>query len=212
MGAIDGDFELQWRNVTDAGTFANLTATGEVKWTTGTDLINDNAVVDSERGGSQNCSGMGVDGSDEGVERSGANAIDLVDIPVGIVLDHQWAVSFVDGDPGDEYEFRIVETGTSNSYGTFAGTVTIVAAVDIIGVTKDKDGVTLGSVFVAVFEKVEGGGPPHDYIFRGKTTSDPSTGAYTIADLAGGAEHFIYMIKEDTPHVMDATDDVLTGV
>jgi hypothetical protein len=34
MNSIDGDFQLQWRNVTDAGSFADLTATGEVKWAT----------------------------------------------------------------------------------------------------------------------------------------------------------------------------------
>ncbi len=39
-------------------------------------------------------------------------------------------------------------------------------------VLKNSGGSTLGSCFVAASEKTEGGGPPHDFVFRGKTSDD----------------------------------------
>jgi hypothetical protein len=212
MNSIDGDFQLQWRNVTDAGSFADLTATGEVKWATDTDLVNDNAVVSDERGGVENCTGMGVSHLD-GYEIEGASAKDLIGITSDSVFDMQFAVDMSGGDLGDEYEFRVVETGTSNSYGTYAGTVKIVENTgDIVGVTKDNGGSALASCKYAVF-KVTDEGPPEVYEYKGNGTSDGS-GNYSFTVYWDGStpNYMVYAEKDDTPNVMDATDNVVQPV
>jgi hypothetical protein len=69
MNSIDGDFELRWRNLTDAGSMAVVVSgSGEIRLGTGTDLINGNAVISVERLGVEDCTGMGVDHLD-GTER-----------------------------------------------------------------------------------------------------------------------------------------------
>jgi hypothetical protein len=209
MTATDGDFQLQWRNITDTGSWTVLTGSGEVAWASDTDLVNDNAVVVAEELGVDGCSGVVVAHVD-GVEREGANAITLTDVASDQHLDLHWALSFDGADGGDQYEFRCVETGTSNSYGTMANKITVGAVGNIAGVTKDKSGGVLVSCYVAVFEKVEGGGPPHNYVFKQSTTSDGATGAYNFSNLLINKEYFVYAVKEDSPHVFDATDDVLT--
>jgi len=211
MNTISGDFEVQFRNLTDAGSFAIMTGATEIAWSSSTDLINGNAVIAAEELGQTNCSGKGPSRID-GVERSGANAIAQSSIASKDSFDLQWAIDFSGATVDKEYEFRIVETGTSNVYATLAGTVITVTVGDLTGITKDNDGVALGSCFVALFKKTEGGGPPHDYVFVSSQTSNASTGAYTFSNQPIAREYFVYSIKEDTPHVFDATDDVLTPV
>jgi len=216
MNLIAGDFQVRWRNVTDAGSMAVLAATGEMNWAADTALVNGDGVPNAEQWHPGNCSGMGVDGVlNDGLMREGANAIDLVDISDGEVHENWWAISTDDALNGKTYSFEIVETGQTSPYTNAAplsATVAMVTGGDIDGITKDNTGSILGSCFVALFQKVEGGGPPHDYIFVASTTSHASTGAYNFPLLSVNEEFFVYFIKEDSPHVFDATDDVITPV
>jgi hypothetical protein len=89
-------------------------------------------------------------------------------------------------------------------YGDFRPSYTI------SGVTKDKNGSILGSCEVALF-KADTATPP-SYEFKAKTTSDAVTGAYSFNVYDQDAQYMVYSIKDDTPHVFDATDNVLQGV
>lgn len=207
MDTISGDFELQFRNLTDAGAWTVMGAATEVAWGTGTDLVNGNAIVAAEELGVNNCSGKGPSHLD-GVEREGANSVTMSSIASKVFFDLHWAIDLSGATDAKEYEFRVVETGTSNVYATLAGTVVAGATGTISGVSKDKDGNDLGSCFVTVHQKVEGGGPPHLYDCKQATTSHATTGAYSFSDLLKSKEFFVYFTKENAPHVMDATDDV----
>ncbi len=75
------------------------------------------------------------------------------------------------------------------------------------GITKDKDGVALGSCEVALFREV--GGTPPDYQFVESVTSNASTGAYSFTVHEDPSQFMVVSIKDDTPHVFDVTDNVL---
>lgn len=77
------------------------------------------------------------------------------------------------------------------------------------GITKDNAGDVLGSCYVALFQNL--GGTPPTYQFMASTTSDSSTGAYIFTGQ-GNFNAMVYSIKLDSPHVFDATDNVITGV
>jgi len=210
MNAITADFQLQWMDVTDAGSWTVLSGSGEIVEGSGTDLVNGNAVVDAERLGQDNCSGMGVTHID-GVEREGDNAITMTSVGSKLSFDLQWAIDLSGADADHEYAFRVVEEGTSTVQGVCVS-VAVVGVGTLAGITKDVNGDVAVSMFVALFEKIEGTGPPHEYRWRGSQTSDGVTGAYSFPNAIEGRQHFVYGIKEDTPHIFDVTDDVLEGV
>lgn len=85
-----------------------------------------------------------------------------------------------------------------------------VATIALSGVTKDKDGAALGSCAVALFRRT--GTFPYSYEFVEALTSNVTTGAYTFNYEDDGANYMVYSMKEDTPHVFDAGDNVLQGV
>lgn len=211
MDTISGDFELQFRNLTDLGDWTVMGAATEVKQGTSTDLVNGNAVVEAEELGQNNCSGKTPSHLD-GVEREGANAVTMSSIADEQNFDIHWAIDLSDATNAKEYEFRVVETGTSNVYATLAGTVIAGDTGAISGISKDKSGAILVSCFTIIVQKIEGSGPPHDFIQKGKTTSNATTGAYSFPDLLKSQQHRVDFIKEDTPHVFDCTDDNLVPV
>lgn len=113
---------------------------------------------------------------------------------------------------GNGYVYvRYASDGTAKSKTGEVQADLIVTLDTLAGITKDNAGDVLVSCYVACFQKVEGGGPPHEYVWVASTTSHGTTGAYSFS-VAPSGEFFVYAIKEDTPHVFDVTDDVLTGV
>jgi hypothetical protein len=215
MNLIDGDFQLQWRNLSDGGSWTVLAASGEVKWATDTDLINASAVVAGEDAGAGNCGGMS-EGRMDGWEVEGVSNIDLIDITPDYWFDVQFAVDMSGADPGDEYEFRVVETGTSNvqSDDPCAATVKIAEfGGAIAGITKDKNGSVLVDCKVALF-LVTDEGPPEEYEFIESQISDGVTGAYSFTIYWDGSppNFMVYAMKDDSPHVFDATDNVMQPV
>lgn len=102
---------------------------------------------------------------------------------------------------------------SSNLYPYFGGrqkAFTIAPAITaytITGITKDNAGSVLGSMVLSLF-KSKGSGA---FEYVSTTTSDAGTGAYTFTVNNDNAANFmVYGIKEDSPHVFDATDFVLT--
>ncbi len=114
------------------------------------------------------------------------------------------------GDLGGKCAVRWASNdGAKSKLGEVQADVTY-TMLDIDGITKDKDGVALPSCEVADFT-VLSEGPPTTYVFAESLTSHGTTGAYQI-NTFGGVKHMIYAVKDNTPHVFDATDNVLVGV
>jgi len=210
MNAIDGDFSLDWKNVSDAGSFAALSGSGELVLGTVSDLVNGNAVVEAEANGSENCSGMGVTRMD-GVERENANSVSMSAVASKRVFDLHWAVdlSGADGANGDEYQFRVSENG-SNSYKEFSAYITVVTAGKIDGITKNKDrSAAVGGVTVSAYRSDEAGSDPKPIgSLVSQVVSHASTGVYSLTGLISGAKYFLHAYKDDTADVSDGTGEV----
>ena len=96
----DSDCKLQWRR--SGGTFADVTATTEVCWGTGTVLVNDAVLLES------NTAGCFVDW-DDGKENEGDNLCYLLNIKNGDYGEVQWALGFGSGAlNSQEYEIQFV--------------------------------------------------------------------------------------------------------
>lgn len=77
---------------------------------------------------------------------------------------------------------------------------------EITGITKDNDGVALGSC--ECFLLKDNGDDTLSFIAH--TTSHSSTGAYTFGGLEDNdAQYTVYSYKDETPHVFDVTSRVL---
>lgn len=113
------------------------------------------------------------------------------------------------GDLGLKCAVRLASNdGAKSKIGEVNADVTY-TTLALAGVTKDKDGVALGSCEVALFQVVSQG-PPSTYSYIEPQTSNAVTGAYSFT-VFGGIEFMVYSIKDDTPHVFDASDNVLEG-
>lgn len=125
--------------------------------------------------------------------------------------DRTVTASFISDVGTTDFTFRVFENGSAAKIKTAELSVqATVATINLTGVTKDKDGVALGSVFVHLFRKVSGSGP-WVWAYSDNQTSNASTGAYDFAYEDRGEEQMVVFFKDDTPHVMDCTDHVLTG-
>jgi len=131
-------------------------------------------------------------------------------------IEHICSSAFITqlGDVGGKCYVRLASGsgGVSGAAKSKLGEVEIEVTLQVYplsGVTKDKNGSVLGSCEVGLF-KVIGEGPPTTYEFVESKTSDAVTGAYTF-QVPDGPKYMVYSIKDDTPHVFDATDNVLEG-
>lgn len=148
---------------------------------------------------------------------SDGNSIDntngktTVSITGGGDYDEALAQALIDDCLTSIFTFRLFENGSGAKIKTAELDVeATIATIALSGITKDKDGVALGSCGVALFRRV--GTFPYTYEFVDKLTSNSSTGAYTFNYEDDGATYMVYAVKDDTPHVFDATDHVLQGV
>jgi len=208
--ATSATFKIQWRNVTDAGSFADLAATGEIKWSTTSDLVDGATVTSAEdSGGNLNCTGKGWSRRD-GIEVEGKNGITHT-VNQDAYEDLQWAIDLTsaDGTNGDQYEFRLCESG-GTVIGTCVGKLTVVKAGKIDGVTKNADrSAVVGGVTVSAFRSDEAGTNPKPInILRAQVVSDASTGAYSLPDLISGAKYFLHFYKDDTNDLSDGSPEV----
>lgn len=77
----------------------------------------------------------------------------------------------------------------------------------IPGVTKDDGGTILPSGEVALF-RVTSEGPPHTYEFVDSLVSS-SSGTYNFSIPLNSNLHMLYGEKDDSPHIFDASDNVI---
>lgn len=111
------------------------------------------------------------------------------------------------GDLGDSFALRF---GTNSGAKSKIGEIEVDVTWDqpqLSGITKDKDGSVLVSCEVALFKVIDEG-PPETYEYKESQISDPSTGAYSFG-VYEGSNYMVYAVKDNSPHVFDATDNVL---
>lgn len=115
--------ELRWRNVTDAGSWTVLGATGEVKQATTSALTDDGNLATGNMGtspGDTQVTGNGCEQENSGIASSSTT------LAKNEGTELQCGISFADGDDGDEYEFGLFESGSQIDSASLA-TVTLAA-------------------------------------------------------------------------------------
>jgi hypothetical protein len=211
MDAISGDFFLEWRNVTDAGSFADLGSTGELRWGNVSAYANGDNPTTGELNGTENCSGMGVTPATFGIQRESANEINLSSVGEDEVSGHFWAVDLNFALAGKSYEFRITEAGGgSGVYKLFTAQINVVQAGKIEIVSRNLDSSsTVGSVVATAIPSDEAGSPKIDLTKKpaGQTTTNGS-GVGTITGLVSGDKYFVHYYKDDTTDLADGTIEI----
>lgn len=210
--ADDATFKLQWRNVSDAGSFADLAATGEIKWATDTDLIDDNAVVAGEDSGANvfDCIGKGWSRRD-GLEKESANGFTR-SINQDAYEDFHWAVNLTDADDAnqDQYEFQLTESdGTVIALGVTKLTVVVAGKID--GITKnDTRSAPVDLVTVTALESDGAGSDPKPTgSIIAQVVSTVTTGAYTLTNMiVSGRKYFLHFYKDDADDLSDGSIEV----
>ena len=120
-GPWNAQYKLQWRDVTDAGSFADLASTGEIKWGTGTSLTNGTAVT------VRACTGAGGSGStwQNGEEVEGASTADAINLADEYYTEIHFACSGATANHNHQYEFQLYDATNSSAIGTLAAAITI---------------------------------------------------------------------------------------
>jgi len=123
-GPIASAYKLRWRDVTDAGAFADVGATGEIKYSTDTVLTDGNAVTSAK----SICTGTPEPSWQDGLESENDNL--LPDSGTYSLADEyytelQWALSTADGDEDHQYEFELYDVTAGKSVGTCAAQITL---------------------------------------------------------------------------------------
>jgi hypothetical protein len=210
--ADDATFKLQWRNVSDAGSFADLAATGEIKWSSSTDLIDDNAVVAGEDSGiaAVDCIAKAFARRD-GLEKEGANGFTR-SIAQDASEDFHWAIDLADADAAnaDQYEFQLTQSdGTVIVVGLTKLTVVVAGKID--GITKDDTrSAPIDLVTVTAIESDGAGSDPKPIgSVITQVVSDVTTGVYSLTNLiVSGRKYFLHFYKDDTDDLSDGSIEV----
>jgi hypothetical protein len=210
--ADNATFKLRWRNVSDAGSFADLAATGEIKWATDTDLIDGNAVVAGEDSGANvfDCIAKAWSRRD-GLEKESAYGFTRT-INQDAYEDFNWAVDLTDSDDinNDQYEFAITQSDNT-VIATGVTKVTSVVAGKIDGITKDdtrSNPVDLVTV-TAIESDGAGSDPKPVGPVIAQVVSDVTTGIYSLTSMiVSGRKYFLHFYKDDTDDLSDGSIEV----
>lgn len=132
-------FKLQWR--VSGGSFADLGATGAMKYTTSTTLTDGSALTSGNaRVAVSNMTWQNGEEVEDGISAS-------IDLGLDYYTEIQYAVDPAGATVGSTYEFQVVgsvngaltaETGSMLTVGVTDGTRSISATYDSIGVAEDK--------------------------------------------------------------------------
>ena len=119
-GPWNAQYTLRWRNVTDAGSFAAIAATGEMAWGSATDLVNGTAITTKQ------CQGTGGAGStwQNGEEVEGAATSDAINLADEFYTEVHFAVDPSGAHDGDQYEFQLWDETNGAAIGTGAAALT----------------------------------------------------------------------------------------
>ena len=138
-GAYASTYTLMWKNTTDAGSFTNLAATGQINWAATTNLGNGTAVT------ARSCTGAGASGStwQNGEEVEGAATCDSINLADEYYTEVHFAINIASALEGKTYDFQIWEnTG---------GTALVAAAAASLIVTSDQPSVVLNTADAYAF-------------------------------------------------------------
>lgn len=208
-GPLDRRYKLRWRDVTDAGSFADVAASGEISYTAVTVLV-DGATLGS---GSKLCTGIPEPDWQDGLESEADN--ECPDSPGTYSLaddyysEFQWALDCDGSEYEHEYEFELYEITNGVSIGTCLATLTIKPITyKLEGVTKDKDGNTKGTCECYLCK--DNGDNTCTYLAYDQ--SDGSGNYIFTWIVDNDSAYFVISWKDDSPHVFDVTDHVLQPV
>lgn len=123
-------YKLRWRDVTDAGSFADLASTGECKFGPGASLTDNNAVTIGEVICTNNPGGTFVNG----YEKVGTSTTPSLALADEDYTELQFSISLEDSQSGHQYEFEVYDSTNSASIGTCLAAVTI--AQDVVNVVQ----------------------------------------------------------------------------
>jgi hypothetical protein len=124
-GPWNAQYTLRWRNVTDSGSFAAIAATGQMAWSSSTDLVNGQAIT------SKYCQGTGGSGStwQNGEEVEGAATSDAINLADERYTEIAFAVNPAAALAGKVYAFELYDQTNGAAIATGTGTLTIQGAV-----------------------------------------------------------------------------------
>jgi hypothetical protein len=183
-GPMDRALRVEWRNVTDEGTFAPVGATGEITYNADTVIVDEEDIAWSERicttqpSGYTWVLGYGNEG-DNTIPDTGT--ITYAD---DTFSEHQCALACDGAHGGDEYEFRLYDTSVGVALGTCACTLTMAAAEQ----TLQPGGIASGEAFGIAHEvnlTIEPSG-----VASGEALGSPKLDLTIFPDGIAGAEAF----------------------
>lgn len=124
-------YKLQWRNVTDSGVFADVAATGEMKYSaTSAVLVDGNSVDDAGDDRRLTPIGLGMVWQD-GLENVNDNVLPdsgTFNLGDNCYTEFQWAIDPADSLAGHKYEFRMYNTTSGAALSTNSADITISSA------------------------------------------------------------------------------------
>jgi len=124
MTSLSLSIFLNWRNVTDSGSFTNVAGTGELRYNGTTDLVNGNAVTSGEAG----CTPVSGSTYADGVERETTTTYYVpTTLAQNEYTEHHFAIDGGNSVAGKEYEFRAWDDADLVEIGVLACTITMTA-------------------------------------------------------------------------------------
>ena len=121
-----GNLFLQWRNVTDSGSFVDLSGSGELTYNATTDLVDFTSVVIGEKG----CDPPETQSWEDGFEMEVRANLTLM-LDADEYTENQIAVNLDNAHPGDEYAFRVYDVTAGVTVGVLVATLKIKALIPV---------------------------------------------------------------------------------
>jgi len=147
-------YKLRWRDVTDEGTFADVTDTGEITYSAITDLTDGGDLLVEEK----LCDAQTDYTWQNGLENEGDNILpdaDTYSLADEYYTEFQWALDCSNAEDEHEYEFELWDVTEGVSIGTCLATITM--AITIVGGLSMKwNGVAISKWNGAVINKLNG--------------------------------------------------------
>jgi len=213
--ATGATFKIQWRNVSDAGSWTDLAATGEIKWGSAhTTLVNGHALVTAayaDQPSSIDCTAKGWTLLDAGSHEIEGENGQTQTVDDDELFELHWAIDLDSADSAnaDQYEFRVTESG-GTVIGTGIGKLTVAIAGKIDGITKNSDrSAAVGGVTVSAYvSDAAGSDPKPEGALIAQVVSHASTGVYSMTGLFSGIAYFLHFYKDDTADLSDGSPPV----
>jgi hypothetical protein len=117
-------YKLQWRNVTDAGSFADVGVTGECKYSSSSGVLADGTAVTST---TRKCTAASGQTWQNGLENLADNLLpdsSTLDLASDCYTEFQWGLDLSGAHDGDQYEFRLWNNTSGATVGTCLAQIT----------------------------------------------------------------------------------------